>query len=164
MVQLTQREENPPRTAIDQVFPIAQSNDTLLFANRSGDEKRFAFRAVFNGHGYAIQVYPDAVGVNPFRLIDRRGDPLLVMTSSESGANNRPMTGDYDLMAVCPTWNDYGNRTKAAIFRPPVDFIGKGARPADQFSAGTNLDQVMDMRTNTGARPSGGPVDMTFQG
>ena len=65
------------------------------------------------------------------------------------------MTGDYDLMSVCPTWNDYRNRTKTSIFKPGVNFIGKGVGPAARFSAGTNLDAVLDMGTNTGAR---GPV------
>jgi hypothetical protein len=86
------------------------------------------------------------------------------MTSSEAGANNRPMTGDYDLMSVCPTWNDYGNRTKKTIFKPGVNFIGKGVGPAARFGAGTNLDGVLDMGTNTGARGPGGRTDMTFQG
>ena len=165
LLQLRQPEEDPPRRAIDSVFPIARTEDKLLFARRTGDFRPFAFRAVHRAGGtYAIEVYPEELGVNPFRLVERRGTPLLVMTSSEVGAGNRPMTGDYDLMAVCPTWNDYGNRTGQTIFKPGVNFIGKGPGQGARFGPQTNLDRVLDMATNTGARPVGGRTDITFQG
>jgi hypothetical protein len=116
-MQATKPEENPSRKAVDQVVPIQGSKDLILTATRTGDQMRFAFRAVFSAalNAYQIEALDEKLGANPFRLLDKRGTPLLMMTSSERGANNRPMTGDYDLMSVCPSWNDYGSLTFKAV-------------------------------------------------
>lgn len=42
---------------------------------------------------------------------------LEVMTSNEVGAHE-PMTGDYDLFAVCPSWADYGSGAPTKIHKP----------------------------------------------
>jgi hypothetical protein len=89
--------------------------------------------------------------------------PLEVMTSSEVGAGNRPMTGDYDLMAVCPKWGDYGSTTLKPISKAGLDFTGKGLQKGLTFGPGANMDKVLDMRSNTGARPAGGALNKTFQ-
>jgi hypothetical protein len=165
-MQNTDTEEEPPRKAIDSVFPIAGSKDMILLATRTGDNKQHAFRAVFNpgSNAYGIEALDEKWGTNPFKLIDKRGTPLLMMTSSEAGANNRPMTGDYDLMSVCPTWGDYGSRSLKEISKAGVNFTGKGVQPAASFGRGANMDKVLDMTSNTGARPSGGVTNKTFQG
>lgn len=41
--------------------------------------------------------------------MEAMGEPLMVMTIF--GAN-QPLTGDYDLFAICPSWNDYGTQDK----------------------------------------------------
>lgn len=161
--QATDPEEDPPRRAIDKILPIAGGEDLILIAARTGDKKEFAFRAVFNkaANAYRIEVYDERLGTNFYKLFEKRGTPLLVMTSSEQGANNRPMTGDYDLMAVCPSWNDYGSMTRAEVRKPGLNFVGKGLQPGLAFPGmqrgddgpfGSRLDKVMDMTSTTGAR------------
>ncbi|MGO8815638.1 MAG: anthrax toxin-like adenylyl cyclase domain-containing protein [Terriglobia bacterium] len=163
--QATDPEEQPPRLAIQSMEPVPDSKDYFLFALRSGDNKRFAFRAVWSGGTvYHIFVYPERLGVNPGRLVFEKPDVFEVMTSSEVGAGNRPMTGDYDLMAVCPKWADYGNSTLSPISKPGLVFANKGAQPGLTYDAGVNLDKVLDMRSNTGARPADGDTKKTYQG
>jgi hypothetical protein len=156
-------EEDPPRKAIDKILPIAGSEDLILIATRTGDHKEFAFRAVFDkaAGAYRIEVYDERLGANFYKLFEKRGAPLLVMTSSEAGANNRPMTGDYDLMAVCPSWNDYGSLSFKAVSKPGLNFVGKGLQPGLSFPGmqrgtegelGSRLDKVLDMTSTTGAR------------
>jgi hypothetical protein len=89
--------------------------------------------------------------------------PLEVMTSSEVGADNRPMTGDYDLMAVCPRWESYGSTAPSEISKPGLVFEGKPPQPGQTFDPGARMDKVLDMRVNTGARPAGGNTKVTFQ-
>jgi hypothetical protein len=170
--QATDPEEDPPRRAIDRVTPIAGSEDLILVSTRTGDNKEFAFRAVFDkkANVYRIEVYEGQVGSNFFKLYQKRGTPLLVMTSSEAGASNRPMTGDYDLMAVCPSWNDYGSLTIKPVSKPGLNFVGKGAQPGlgfagmhnfkatqipDNAPLGSRLDAVLDMTTTTAAKKVG---------
>ncbi|HEV2135643.1 MAG TPA: anthrax toxin-like adenylyl cyclase domain-containing protein [Terracidiphilus sp.] len=164
--QANDPEEAPPRKAIDRVLPVAGGDDLILFAKRTGDNKEFAFRAVFNkaANAYRIEVLDERLGTNFYKLLEKRGTPLLVMTSSEAGANNRPMTGDYDLMAVCPTWNDYGSMTRAEVSKPGLNFTGKGVQPGQAFSGlvpgnngslGSRLDKVLDMTTTTAAKKAG---------
>jgi hypothetical protein len=161
--QATDPEEDPPRKAIDKVLPIAGGEDLILIATRTGDHKEFAFRAVFDkaANAYRIEVYDENLGTNFYKLFEKRGAPLLVMTSSEAGANNRPMTGDYDLMSVCPSWNDYGSLSFKEVSKPGLNFTGKGLQPSLAFPGmqrvgdgplGSRLDKVMDMTSTTGAR------------
>jgi hypothetical protein len=165
------------RTALTEMKKIDGSDDYILIAERPSDHKRFAFRAVYSrwskgvntkGEDYKIYVFGTATGMKPVRTLgfEKLGEvaptssssvpteggwPLLVMTSSEVGANNRPLTGDYDLMAVCPTWGNYGSKSVGAISKPGVDFGRKGGAEVGQtFNASSNLDAVLDMRTSTG--------------
>lgn len=165
-VQCTEPEEVPPRLAIQRVQRVGTSDDDLLlYAHRSGDGKVFVFRARRVGSAYQIYVYPESMGIDRRRLIHETPIALEVMTSSEVGAHNKPMTGDYDLMAVCPTWADYGGVTHKEIHKPGIVFGGGKGRQKDQtFAAGSRLDKILDMRTNTGARPAGGRTGTTFQG
>jgi hypothetical protein len=139
------------RTALTEMVKLEQGGDYILYAERSSDAARFAFRAVWaarEGH-YKIFVFDKIL---PQRaLIYETPKPLEVMTSSERGANNKPMTGDYDLMAVCPTWGNYGSRSVAEISKTGLDFGRSGGVEAGQtFAANTNLDGALDMRLNTG--------------
>jgi len=153
-LQLNRPQENPPRRAIKSMALVAGTQDYLITAERSGDNKPFLFgaeRASSTGN-YRLWVYPEgttipAAGGYPKGVTK----PLEVMTSSERGADNRPMTGDYDLMAVCPTWGNYGSKSITEISKPGIDFKGKGVQPGQSFGRGTMLDKVLDMRSTTGA-------------
>lgn len=179
--QATEPEEVPPRLAVYRMDPVPDSKDFFLFARRTGDNKEFVFRAVAHTGAaalYSIFVYPEGLGTNLKRLMFEKGAPLEVMTSSEVGAGNKPMTGDYDLMAVCPRWNDYGALSAAAITKPGLNFVSKGVQSPQSFQGraakpdesgeqpvGSRLDKVLDMRTNTGAPPRNRQdLDHTFQG
>ncbi len=147
-IQLNERAEN--RTALIEMQQVTGSQDYYLVAQRSTDQQRFAFKATRGAAGsYLISVYPKYMPLKG--LMFETPAPLEVMTSSEVGANNRPMTGDYDLMAVCPAWNDYGARTKVEVSKPGLNF-GRATGPerGATFAAGVNMDGVMDMRLNTG--------------
>lgn len=163
--QATKPEENPKRFAVYRMEKVPNSNDYFLFSKRSGDQAEFVFRAVMKGTNYFdIHVYLKNCGLDIRKLIHEKHVPLEVMTSSETGAQNKPMTGDYDLMSVCPTWNDYGSRSLHTYSKPGLVFDGKGEQAGLTFNTGSNMDGVLDMRTNTGARPSGGDTSRTFQG
>jgi hypothetical protein len=149
------------RTALIEIQAIPDTKDFYLVAQRSSDRAKFSFRAVFDAAGfYRIFVYEKYIaltGVALRGLAYEKPTPLEVMTSSEVGANNKPMTGDYDLMSVCPAWSNYGERTLKDISKPGLNFGRPGGPEAGAtFKAGTNLDAVLDMRLNTGL-----PTQMT---
>jgi hypothetical protein len=177
--QIEIRAGSPRKLAISSSTPIPKSEDLRLLALRTGDNKEFYFRAVWSTADNAFQIYVYDESRNAFLVRDASGPfgdkeravtkPLMVMTSSEVGANNRPMTGDYDLMAVCPRWNDLHATTPAAISKPAVNFGPDRKTVGLTFASGSNLDKVMDMRSNTGAK--GGTrtigdktLNSTFQG
>ena len=167
MEQVNRAEESPPRLAIHKYdfVPNTSHRDYFLYGRRSGDNKEFAFRATLDRPStYKIAVYTEKMGTDPKRLIFETPEPLEVMTSSEAGANNKPMTGDYDLMCVCPRWGNLNSRSIKEISKPGLVFTGKGEQPGLTFAAGTNLDKVLDMRSNTGALPKGGDRNQTYGG
>ena len=85
-MQWTDPEEVPARLAVYKAELVQGSKDYIMFARRSGDNKEFVFRAVWNGAAaYAIFVYPERLGVDPKRLLFEKPIPLQVMTSSEVG-------------------------------------------------------------------------------
>ncbi len=145
--QLTMPAGTPKRKAMVGMFLIGGGPDYHLYAKRPGDQQMFAFRAVKQPitDKYKIFVYDN------FNNLLKRPKELMVMTSSEVHAHNRPMTGDYDLMAVCPTWAAYGTRSDHAITKAGINFGRHGGAEAGQtFAKGANMDGVLDMRTNTG--------------
>ncbi len=189
-VQWVQTEEKPPRVAVLQVLRDARdASSVVLLARRSGDGAFFTFSARMNSKTGRYDIFVDPTpGVHTLLPANLRGEPgaragyaagggrllapqrlipLEVMTSSEKGALNRPMTGDYDLMSICPRWESYGERSGSEISKEGLDF-GRGSRPEAglSFRAGTNMDAVLDMRTNTGAkgRLSADGKQLTFQG
>lgn len=143
------------RTAIQAVHPMA-NGDKILMAQRSGDQKIFAFRArrALDGK-YDIWVYDPRAGLVVRNLIfENPSTPLYVMASNEIGADQLPMTGDYDLMAVCPTWASYGNSSSRDIHKPAIRLHGVDAKsdhlPVEQrFYAGWGMDRVLDPRLHT---------------
>jgi hypothetical protein len=181
-LQLNKPAGNPRKYAVADQWPIEKSKDFLLRALRSGDQKAFYFRAVWRqGDQFDLFAYvgKDNAAALRYRLAAAGGvfdpalrmefEPLMVMTSSERGADNRPMTGDYDLMAVCPAWRDVGAVSHVAISKPAVDFGPAKNTVGQSFEAGTNLDKALDMTTNTGAlgrteQVNGKVVKTTFQG
>ncbi len=148
--QLTLPAGTPKRKAMVAMFLIGGGPDYHLYAKRPLDGQMFAFRAVKQPttDKYKIFVYDN------FDNLSVRPKELLVMTSSEVHAHNRPMTGDYDLMAVCPTWEVYGSRSDSEITKAGVNFGRHGgtAEAGQTFERGSNMDAVLDMRTNTGLR------------
>lgn len=161
-------EGRPARTALTAVAPAANGTDLLLTARRSGDALQVAFLAQKRGDGrYDILVYPDRAGRgngkglvrnNVFLAQDRAAGggagsqpvPLEVMTSEEVGANRQPMTGDYDLMAVCPTWADYGSRAPHDIAKAAIALNNGVSHRGQAFAAGVGMDNVLDGRLATG--------------
>jgi hypothetical protein len=155
--QISRPEGSPPRTAIEFKTPVPNSKDLLLLARRSGDQQRVLFRAFNRGDHYAIYVYPRTgnLATNPIKVLDSDPDgkeaekhPLEVMTSNEAGAG-MPMTGDYDLFAVCPSWAQYGSLTAAPIVKPGIELKDGGLRKGLSFPAGVGMDNVMDPRLST---------------
>ena len=157
----------PARSAIEVMQAIPGTADYFLSARRSGDQQLFFFRAVRDQDRYRIMVYPQAAGshVPSLMAAPDQARPLLVMTTLEAGAEHLPLTGDYDLLSVCPTWRDYKNRSPSDIEAPCLEFP-LVERPQESliFPAGSNLDKLLEMRTNTGVRPSRGRRNATFQG
>jgi hypothetical protein len=153
--QINRPEGSPARTAVEFKTAVPKSDDLYLVANRSGDRQRVLFRAFKGGEGYAIHVYPQFghLATNPVRVFDkdpagRQAVPLEVMISKEAGAG-KPMTGDYDLFAVCPSWAQYGSLTAAPIVKPGIALMDGGLRKGLSFPAGVGMDNVMDPRLST---------------
>jgi len=156
-------EEMPPRTAVQFMEVIPGTRNYSLLAQRSGDGHLFEFLARWHRAGatagaavYQIYVYTIATDHSAHGMAARLLLPLEVMCSSENGADNRPMTGDYDLMAVCPRWRDYGATSRQEIAKGGLLMNGMPQRRGQVFAAGTNLDKVLTMETSTGRpRPQG---------
>lgn len=151
MTQLQRPEESPPRTAIDSQN-VLDGDRRVLFAKRSGDLKVFAFlalRSALKPGYYEIQAIAESAGTNIFKILDPKNRiPLEVMTSGEVGAD-MPMTGDYDLLAVCPRWADYGSRLVSDVVKPGINLRQGGAQPGQTFHAGVGMDNVLDPRLHT---------------
>lgn len=163
MTQLNRPEEQPPRRALVAMHSIDGSRRLLLTGRRSGDNMMFAFPAEFDTtqNRYKISVCPKPWMGSYEEMLKLPSEPLWVMTSSEAGAMNKPMTGDYDLMAVCPTWRNYMSRSTHVISKSAVNFTGKEGQVGQTFGVGSAMDKVLDMRMNTGAVGRGGK---TYQG
>jgi hypothetical protein len=154
--QLTRTEGNPARTAIDSMVKIPNSADMLLVARRSGDSKPVIFRAFRRPDGkFEIKVYAPQEGKvsSPFVVLDKdpagaRAELFEVMTSNESGAG-APMTGDYDLFAICPSWAQYGSRAPHDIVKAGIQIEGGPLHKGLAFRAGQGMDNVLDPTLNT---------------
>ncbi|MCW5649479.1 MAG: hypothetical protein KIS62_07030 [Ramlibacter sp.] len=147
------------KNAIDEVRPLAQSRDLLLVATRSGaGSTRICFRACHDESTgrYEIKVWPVERPVqNPFLVAEKPATdfaPFLVMTSREVGAHNRPLTGDYDLMAVCPTWGQYGSKTSRVIRKAGIHLDNDQVHNDLSFDVGVGMDNVLDTRFHTMGR------------
>jgi hypothetical protein len=165
--QLETSLDRPARTAIAGMQAIRGTGDYFLSAQRSGDAKTFHFRAVLVQGSYRIMTYPEEAGSDTVTLMasPEKASPLPVMTTLEVGAGDLPLTGDYDLLSVCPRWENYGCALTSDIAAPELVFsCMKKAPPRLVFVAGTGFDKLLEMRTNTGARPSRGRRNTTFQG
>lgn len=162
-------EGRPPRTALLSVGTVSGSTDLMLTARRSGDGLQVIFLARKRQDGrYDILVYPTRapsstgglagkglVSNSVFTTRDRdptgaTAVPLEVMTSNEVGAGGLPMTGDYDLFAVCPTWADYGSLSSRAIVKPGIALQNGTLNKGLSFRPGVGMDNVMDARLATG--------------
>jgi len=183
---------NPPHLALSAVVPIDGSPDVLMRAERMdthGRPETFVFRGVWTpaADRYLVWVYTAksrrhfaaivyesnaARGKLPDAHWGTELEKLLVMTSSERGADNKPMTGDYDLMAVCPRWTQFGRTSDADITKDRLDFGPGLANKGITIGAGRNLDAVLEPRLSTGVpgkllpNPNNPnrPLKATFQG
>ena len=156
----TRKEESPARAAVDSVQAIEDSQDLLLMATRPGDHAKITFVAKRRSDGrYDIMTLGSSVkGTNMFVLLDKvkKGGslkPLKVMTSNEVGAHE-PMTGDYDLFAVCPSWADYGSGAPTTIQKPGLVIQNPTTQQTTThkgitFGPGTNMEKVLDPRLHT---------------
>lgn len=155
--QIKQQAETPAggRMALDSYIEPVAGGDMVLIASRSGDGKPFAFRAVKRPSDgqYGIESFDLTAPIPSDRkLLLRNGTasaPLLVMTSAEVGAKNLPMTGDYNLWAVCPSWADYGSLTSRVIEKPGIALTNGKTHTGARFEAGVGLDNVLDTRNHT---------------
>ena len=140
------------RTAI-QVSHLLQGGDRILFASRSGDGKNIAFRAVkVAADLYEIWVFAERQGTNLTKLtFEKPVEKLRVMASAEIGGQ-KPMTGDYDLMAVCPTWGQYGSRAPSDIVKAGIQLPGRTAA-GQSYSHGVGMDNVLDPTLHTMGKP-----------
>ncbi|MDB5441061.1 MAG: bifunctional hemolysin-adenylate cyclase precursor [Caulobacteraceae bacterium] len=154
-MQLNRKEGN--EVAIRRSFPTP-GGDILLYAGPQGSAEEYVFRARRkDGRGdlFEVHVYKDqaaALRANAFRLADAgSGDtkPLLVMVSNEVGADNRGLTGDYDLFVVVPTWASYGSRLGSDVVKPGINLQGRGMQAGQTFSAGVGMDNVLDPSLHT---------------
>ena len=175
-MQCTLQSGTPLRSAVISQHPIASSKDLFLRAVRSGDNKQVIFRAVWadvwamggqrmkvRGRGYLISVYPPNMGTNLRRLAFETPVPLEVMVSNEVGAE-KPMTGDYDLFAICPSWGQFGSLSSRTISKPGIRLRGsRGVHKGLQFSAGVGMDNVLDPQLHMGGTQKSDWSNMTGQ-
>ncbi len=156
-MQLHRREGN--ETGIRREFPTP-GGDIILYAGPQGSGEEYVFRAkrsAGKAEGYEIHVYRNqqaARGANTFKLADMSGAadlaPLLVMAVNEAGADDRPITGDYDLFAVIPTWAAYGSKSASVISKPGIVLKGAlGQQTGQTFAAGVGMDNVLDPALHT---------------
>lgn len=139
------------RLPISRSFPIPGSDDEILVATMSGSTQEVAFRALKLLDGrFEIRAFYPGTTVSPEALRYLVGLPLEVMTSNEVGAQNRPMTGDYDLLAVCPRLSDYGSLSSRQFLKPGIHVYGKDPLPDFVFAAGIGMDNVIDPSLQTG--------------
>ncbi len=162
-------EGRPPRTALFAVAALGNAGNLTLTGRRSGDGRQIIFNATKRGDGrYDISVIPPGAGGlvrnNAFTAADRGATGILleVMTSNEDGVN-LPMTGDYDLMAICPTWADYGSLSSRGISKDGITltYVDKKTgqkvtktMPGLDYAEGIGMDNVLDSRLSTGGTKS----------
>jgi hypothetical protein len=166
-VQQNRPEQSPPRTALDQVIAVEGTESLVLVARRPGDGRTVCFvaRKQANSQAFAIFAPPmEGTNASPVLVVDRlksgraeqlRLTPFEVMASRESGADLKPMTGDYDLLAVCPTWADYMSRSTRVIAKDGIVNLGRNGgapevQPGQSFGKGSFMDKVIDTRLTTG--------------
>jgi hypothetical protein len=92
-----------PRSEVLYFFCTKPNDD----ASQPGKKYVLFGKKATNG-SYQLYTFPlDTANINERELFlqESKGEPLLVMTVP--GAD-LPITGDYDLFAVCPSWDSYG--------------------------------------------------------
>lgn len=146
--QMTMPAGKDYRVAIQHRQTIVGTEDLLLLARRPNDGAMVPFRANYVDGRYRIHGYPDNSPTDEDSLVVIESTPLDVMASIEAGTT-LPMTGDYDLFNICPTWNSYGGTLQTTInFTGPT--FGDNAGESLTFQAGGGLDRVIDQRLHTG--------------
>lgn len=141
------------RKAINRYEKIEKSDDYLLFAAMSGDKtnREYSFRALKLLDGrYEIRCFPPQMIIGHQNLQKMVGYVLEVMTSNEVGAENKPMTGDYDLMLVSPSWRAYGNLSSRVICKKGIHLNGCNPLPDFVVPPGLGMDNVLDPSLHTG--------------
>lgn len=114
---LTQPRGITSRPAVDRI--TRPREDVMYFFCRKPDEDdkpggdAYLFLGRRHGTGaWEIFVFPKDAATRPERelfLRESEAEPLLVLAVPGS---DKPITGDYDLFAVCPSWADYGPKDR----------------------------------------------------
>jgi hypothetical protein len=155
-LRMQQTEASAGRTPIARAVPIAGSDDLVLFAAMSGgglDAVPFRALKLLDGR-FEIRAFPLGTRKSAEELAHMVGFPLEVMTSNEVGAKNMPMTGDYDLFAVCPPAGDYMGQTLKPITKKGIRLVGAEPFPDFTFPTMSMLDKVIDPTLHTGGTES----------
>jgi hypothetical protein len=97
---------------------------------------------------YQIHSFPlDAVARRERELFlqEAKGEPLLVMTTS----GDLPITGDYDLFAVCPSWDSYGALDKKMdpTLDNPQQNLSNKKTTAKLFNPATSMQAYTSLAT-----------------
>ena len=127
--ELMVRKSSENRAAVDRIT-TPRPEVMYLFATKPNDDstkpgKPHVFLGKKGGDGlYEIFAFPAEAAKSNERslfLLESTATPLLVMTVP--GAK-KPITGDYDLFAICPAWTNYGALDKK--MNPALDdkYIG----------------------------------------
>lgn len=156
--QLTRKAEG--RYALESRL-ILPNGSMILRALRHGDGKPFAFFAQNQGSDrYPIFAFHTALGrLDPGTLAREfptgaQSSPLMVMGSAEVGAEGRAMTGDYDLLAVCPPIRDRFAQSRERIRKDAIHLQSARTEQwarGQVYEAGVGMDNVLDGRLHTGS-------------
>jgi len=142
---------------------MTQPRDGILyfFCTKPNDNPALAgkpyvlFGKKANDGRYQIHTFPlEAAGMNERMLFlqEAKGEPLLVMTVP--GAD-LPITGDYDLFAICPSWDSYGGldrKMDPTLDNPQQNASAKRTaaklfNPATSMQAYTSIAKVKEAFT-----------------
>lgn len=150
--------------AVRRVMPTPDG-DMLLWGGPQGSAEEYVFRGKKipgRGDALTIHVYVDqdaARRANAFKLADAGSTlvttPMQIMASNEVGADDRGITGDYDLFVVIPTWASYGSRIGRDVTIGAVQQMNATKQTHGQtFHHGMGMDNVLDPTLHTFGRPS----------
>ena len=143
---LQAREPVKGRTAISRYEAMKGSLDKLITCrDNRGRVEHFIGKRNANTARFEIHYVNDFGNIEYLlktpglrQRIEGKLVPVEVMVN-----HGRPITGDYDLLTICPKWGNYGERS----LRPMDDYDGNRV-----FGPGINMDKPLDMLLHTGRK------------